>query len=224
MRVERMASLVIAGTGLALVLFVVAHLGAVGLGLVAPASFEALATALHRQLWLPVLEGALAVAASAHGVDALRRHLALRRAAEMPAASRVSRRLGPAEGLAAFAGRAMAWSGGLLLLFLLVHLAQLRWHRPPDGRELAALGAVLRVPWWLALYSGAGLALALHLLHGVESAHRSLGLLDPANRARLRLAGRVLALLVGGGFAALPLALVLQGVASARGGPAGGGL
>ena len=62
----------------------------------------------------------------------------------------------------------------------------------------------------LALYALAGLALALHLLHGHESAHRSLGLLQSDNRAAIRLAGRALALLLGSGFALLPLALVLQ--------------
>ncbi len=206
-----MGTLVMASTGLALVLFVLAHLGAVGLALVDPATFETLVTALHRQFWLPVMEFFLAIAALAHPVNALRHQLAQRRARGAPAASLVSRRQGPAESLAAFAGRAMPWSGGLLFLFLLVHLAQLRWHRPLEGRGLAALMAVLHVPGWLILYSGAGLALALHLLHGVESAHRSLGLLDGANRPRLRLSGRALALLVGGGFAALPLALLLRG-------------
>jgi succinate dehydrogenase / fumarate reductase cytochrome b subunit len=208
-KADRMGSLVIAGTGLALVLFVLAHLGAVGLSLVDPAAFEDLAAALHRQLWLPVLEFSLTLAALAHPLEALRRQLALRRARGAPAVSLVSRRHGPAEALAAFAGRAMPWSGALLLLFLLVHLAQLRWHQPQQGRELAALMAVLHVPWWLALYSGAGVALGLHLLHGVESAHRSLGLLDSANRQRLRCSARALSLLVGGGFAALPVALVL---------------
>ena len=55
----------------------------------------------------------------------------------------------------------------------------------------------------------AGVALALHLLHGVESAHRSLGWLDPANGGRIRRLGRGLALLLGGGFTLLPFALVI---------------
>jgi succinate dehydrogenase / fumarate reductase, cytochrome b subunit len=211
-----MSSLVIAATGLALVLFVLAHLGAVGLSLGSPLAFEALATALHRQFWLPWAESSLAIAALAHPLDSLRRQLVLRRARGTPPVSLVSRRQGPLESLAAFAGRAMAWSGGMLLLFLIVHLAQLRWHRPPAGQELATLMAVLQRPWWLALYCGAGLALALHLLHGVESAHRSLGLLDAGNGGRIRAAGRLLAVLLGTGFAALPLALVLQGAGSAR--------
>jgi len=214
--VEPMSSLVIAATGLALVLFVLAHLGAVGLSLGNPVGFEALATALHRQIWLPGAELFLALAALAHPLDSLRRQLVMRRARGTPPVSLLSRRQGPLESLAAFSGRAMAWSGGLLLLFLFIHLAQLRWHRPPEGQELAALMAVLQRPVWLALYCSAGLALALHLLHGVESAHRSLGLLDGGNGRRIRVAGRLLAVLVGTGFAALPLALVVQGATSAQ--------
>jgi succinate dehydrogenase / fumarate reductase cytochrome b subunit len=54
-------------------------------------------------------------------------------------------------------------------------------------------------------------AVGLHLLQGLESAHRSLGWLEPANAAALRVASRLLALLLGGGFLALPLALAWRG-------------
>ncbi|WP_235299863.1 hypothetical protein [Synechococcus sp. GFB01] len=67
--------------------------------------------------------------------------------------------------------------------------------------------AVLASPWSLLIYLGAALALALHLFHGGEAAHRSLGLLEPANGGRIRLGARLLALLLGGGFALVALAL-----------------
>jgi succinate dehydrogenase / fumarate reductase cytochrome b subunit len=54
-------------------------------------------------------------------------------------------------------------------------------------------------------------ALALHLAHGQESAHRSLGLLDPRNGLSIRRAGRGLALLIGAGFTLLPFALLGSG-------------
>jgi succinate dehydrogenase / fumarate reductase cytochrome b subunit len=56
------------------------------------------------------------------------------------------------------------------------------------------------------------LALGLHLFHGGEAAHRSLGLLEPANGVRIRSATRAFALVVGGGFALVPLVLASQGV------------
>jgi succinate dehydrogenase / fumarate reductase, cytochrome b subunit len=68
---------------------------------------------------------------------------------------------------------------------------------------------VLASPWSLLLYLAGGLALALHLFHGGESAHRSLGLLQPANGAVIRTAARLLAVLIGGGFVAVTLVLGL---------------
>jgi succinate dehydrogenase / fumarate reductase cytochrome b subunit len=200
----------IAVTGLGLVLFLVVHLGGVGLAAVAPESFERYAAHLHSRPWLPPLEACLAAFALAHPCLALARWSVNRSAGGSPTPWRRSRREGTGGALAALAGRALPWSGGLLLLFLVIHVAQLRWHRPAAGQELAALHAVLEHPGWLALYLLAGPALALHLFHGNESAHRSLGLLDPANGSAIRRAGRVLAFLLGGGFTLVPPLLLLR--------------
>jgi succinate dehydrogenase / fumarate reductase cytochrome b subunit len=198
----------IAVTGLALVLFLALHLGGVGMALVDPAGFERFATSLHQQAWLPWLEVALLAAGLGHPLLSLHRAHRNRQARGASAGPLRSRRHGPWESLAALAARLIPWSGSLLLIFLALHLAQLRWHRPPAGAELVAVLAVLRAPWCLALYTAAGVAAGLHLLHGAESAVRRLGLVEPANVAALRLGGRGLALLLGAGFALLPLALV----------------
>lgn len=203
----------IAVSGLLLALFLAAHLAGASLALFNPGAFEAWAALLHRQIWLPPLELALGLTLFAHPLLALRRSL-LHAEARGPAVRgpfatvRVSRRQGAEERLVALAGRLLPWSGAVLLLFLAVHLGQLRLVRPDPGQELAALRAALAPPLALALYVSAGLAVLLHLLHGNESAHRSLGLLDPANRGAIRGGGRLLALLLGAGFALLPLALV----------------
>jgi succinate dehydrogenase / fumarate reductase cytochrome b subunit len=202
-------SLVVAGSGLALVLFLVLHLGGAGLALVAPSTFESFATWLHGRPWLPAAEAALALALLAHPLLALARTWANRSLAGATAAPRRSRRGGGLEGLVAASGRWLPLSGGVLLLFLAVHLGQLRWSRPADGAELEALQAALSSPMALTLYGLAGLAVALHLLHGLESAHRSLGWLESGNRERIRRLGRGLALLLGGGFTLLPFALAL---------------
>ena len=201
-------SVVLAGSGLALVLFLVLHLGGVSLALIDPMRFEAFSTWLHSRLWLPALEVALGLALLAHPLLALGRWIQNRTRAGSTAAPRRSRRGGGLESLAAASGRWLPFSGGVLLLFLAVHLGQLRWSRPPAGAELPALEHALASPLALMLYGLAGVALALHLLHGVESAHRSLGWLETGNGPRIRLLGRGLALLLGGGFALLPFALV----------------
>jgi succinate dehydrogenase / fumarate reductase cytochrome b subunit len=197
-------------SGLALVLFLSAHLAGVSLALLDPAGFERLAAALHHQPWVPLAELLLVAALLLHPCLALWRSLRHRLARGVGAGSLRSRRGGGLEGAAALAGRWAPWSGGVLLLFLALHLAQLRLRPPPAGEELEAVLRALAPPAALALYVLAGLAVALHLLHGNESAHRSLGWIEPANRGRIRGAGRALALLLGAGFALLPLALLAR--------------
>ncbi|MFM7456775.1 MAG: succinate dehydrogenase, partial [Vulcanococcus sp.] len=113
----------IAVTGLALVLFLAVHLGGVLLALVDPPSFERYAASLHQQAWLPWLEAGLLAAGLAHPLLSLQR-ARLNRQARGPAAGPLrSRRQGPWEAVAALAGRAIPWSGALLLIFLVMHLA-----------------------------------------------------------------------------------------------------
>ena len=193
-------------------LFLVAHLAGLALAWWDGPAFERYATALHQAPWLPVAELGLLVLLLAHPLQALVRALSNRAARGAVAGSPRSRREGGVEPLASLAGRLMPWSGGLLLLFLVVHLAQLRLHRPAPGEELLALEAVLHQLHWLALYALAGLAVALHLVHGQESAHRRLGLLDPRNARPIRLGGRALAVLIGAGFSLLPFALLQRGL------------
>lgn len=202
----------IAASGLVLVIFLLVHLAGLGLAWWDPAGFERYAAALHGAAWLPIVELALLALLLVHPLQALARAMANRAARGPAAGPHLSRRLGGAEPLAAAAGRLMPWSGGLLLLFLGVHLAQLRLRRPGAGQELEALLAVLRQPHWLALYAASGVAVALHLVHGQESAHRRLGLLHPRNAQPIRQGGRGLALLIGAGFALLPLALLRRGL------------
>jgi len=201
----------IAATGLALVLFLLLHLGGVSLALLAPATFERVAAGLHGWPGSVPLELALAAVALVHPSLSLYRVLANRRARGPAAGPLRSRRVDAGGMLAALAARAVPWTGLLLLVFLVVHLVQLRWHRAAVGQELAALLAVLASPYWLGLYVLAGACVALHLSHGHESAHRSLGLLDAANGGRIRTAGRLVAVVVGAGFALLPVALLLRG-------------
>ena len=200
-----------AASGLLLVFFLLLHLAGVALAPLAPQRFEDYAAALHRSSWLPAGELALLVVAVAHMSLSLLR-AALNRAAGNTANLR-SRRTGPLAHLAALAARSQSAGGVLLLGFLVVHLAQLRWPRPEAGTELAELAAALASPWSLALYLAAALALALHLFQGGEAAHRSLGLLQPDNASAIRAIARLLAVLIGGGFVVVTLALALPALA-----------
>lgn len=204
-RLQAAARPALATSGLILVLFVLAHLAGVVLAAINPAAFEAYAAALHAKPWLPLLELALAAVAAVHLVLTAAMVVSNRQAGN--GARLVSRRADP---WAALAARMAPWSGGVLLVFVLVHLRQLRWPRPVAGDELVRLAQALDPAWALLLYGAGGLALGLHLFHGGEAAHRSLGWLDPASRDPIRNATRWLALAVGGGFVLLTLLLATQ--------------
>ncbi len=196
-------------TAAGLMVFVLAHGLGAGLALFDPGAFERYATALHHAPWLPPLEISLALAALIHLSLTLQRVITNRQARGVVRYDQWRSRR--PQTLAALAGRWAPFSGAVLLLFLPVHLGQLRWPRPGDGLELQALTLALASPWALVLYVLAGVALGLHVLHGAESLTRSLGWLDESNATGLRLASRALAAVLGGGFALLPLALQATG-------------
>ena len=193
-----------ASSGLLLILFLVVHLAGLIPALIAPALFEAYASSLHQAAWLPLMEIALAATALIHISLTLLKALGNRRAGNT--ASLASRRNQP---LAALAARSTVAGGMISLGFLVMHLQQLRWPRPLDGGERLALVAVLHNPLNAVVYSAAALAVALHLVHGSEAAHRSLGWLTPTNSRLIRGGGRAMAGLLGVGFLLISLGLAL---------------
>ena len=195
-------------SGLLLVLFTLVHLGGLIPAVLAPEQFEAYASALHTSPWLRPFEIGLAGIAVLHVGLTITKAISNRRAGNSAQLS--SRRDAP---LIALASRSKAMAGLLTLAFLVVHLNQLRWPRPAAGQEGAVLSSVLQQPLNALVYAAAALVLALHLLHGTEAAHRSLGWLNPANRSALRTGGRLLATMIGGGFLLISLSLALGGAA-----------
>lgn len=194
-----------ASSGLLLILFLVVHLAGLIPALIAPELFEAYASSLHQAAWLPLLELALAATALLHISLTLLKALGNRQAGNTAALA--SRRHQP---LAALAARSTVAAGMISLGFLVLHLQQLRWPRPLDGGERLALVAVLHNPLNAVVYSAAALAVALHLVHGSEAAHRSLGWLTPANSRLIRGGGRAMAGLLGVGFLLISLSLALS--------------
>jgi succinate dehydrogenase / fumarate reductase cytochrome b subunit len=120
----------------------------------------------------------------------------------------------PREYLAAnYASRTMRYSGVIVLLFLLFHLADLTWGTAnPDfvrGDVYNNLVASFeRVPV-AALYIVANLALGLHILHGVWSLFQSIGANNPVyNKWRRYLAWGFTAVIVLGNLS-FPIAVQL---------------
>ncbi|MDC0165829.1 succinate dehydrogenase cytochrome b subunit [Synechococcus sp. AH-558-M21] len=192
-------------SGLLLVLFLMAHLGGLISALGASASFEAYASGLHHTPWLKPLELGLALTSLLHISLSLQKAFRNRQAGNT--ADLISRR---GEPLAAWASRNKTIAGVITLGFIGLHLQQLRFPRPVDGHEREALVHVLQQPFSLVVYCLGALAIGLHLVHGAEAAHRSLGWLDPANKSSIRFGGRMLAALVSGGFLLISLGLALD--------------
>ena len=114
--------------------------------------------------------------------------------------------------------RTMRWGGVALLLFVVWHLLQFTIVKinVGEGGQAADVtenpyrlltAAFQPEAWWMVLiYLLAMLALAFHLHHGTFSAIQTLGFTNTAeSRARARVAGWVVAIVVAGGFSLVPL-------------------
>jgi len=88
-----------------------------------------------------------------------------------------------------FASRTMRWTGIIIGLYVLFHLADLTigWANPDYvyGAAYDNLVASLERPWVAAIYMLSNIALGIHLFHGGWSMFQSLGLNNPRyNSAR----------------------------------------
>lgn len=191
-------------SGLFLVLFLLVHLGGMIPALVATENFEAYASYLHQSSWQAPFEIALLIAWISHAVLSITKSMRNQQAGNT--ANLQSRRQSP---LAALASRSKMIAGLTTLGFLALHLQQLRFPRPIDGHEREAMVHVLQHPLVLAVYIAGALAVGLHLLHGAEAAHRTLGWLTPQNGATIRKGGIVLAAALSGGYLFVSLALAM---------------
>lgn len=116
-----------------------------------------------------------------------------------------------------FASRTMRWTGIIVLLFILWHIADLTtgWVNPDfvAGEPYENLVASFERPWVAALYIVANIALAFHIFHGAWSMFQSLGINNPRwNPARRWFAAAFAAAILVGNLS-FPIA-VLSGVVS----------
>ena len=121
------------------------------------------------------------------------------------------------------ASRSMRWGGVLLVVFIAFHLLHFT---TGDAFPFASRGDALypefshtdvygniisafRVPWVVAGYVVAMLALLLHLFHGAWSSVRTLGLTTPSPDPMKRRVAAAIAIIVWLGFTAVPVAAFL---------------
>lgn len=123
---------------------------------------------------------------------------------------------GPRDYLVAnYASRTMRWSGVIVLLFVLWHLADFTWGIQPMAPEAWEHGAVFsnfmaafQRPLVTIFYVVAQLALGLHIFHGAWSMFQSLGVNNPRINEWRRWFAIGFAALITAGNIVMPLAVL----------------
>lgn len=200
---------IVALTGLGLLGFLALHLAGNLLLLVGPEKFDAYAHSLEENPLLIPAEIGLAAVFLIHIAMALKLNLENRAARPQGYLARGSR------GARNAANSTMAFSGILVLVFVIVHLLNFKFASRsatfPSGavREGSLYWVVvayfqrnlLYVAWYLAAVA----VLALHLSHGFQSVFQTLGLQHPKYRRAIEWAGAAVAFIVALGYGVLPV-------------------
>ncbi len=198
--------IVMAVTGLIMIGFLVTHVAANLLAFLGPEHINAYSAFLHAVpeiLW--PARAVLLVSVVLHVIAAVQL-TAIDRAAR-PAAYVKHRHQA-----ATFASRTIRWGGLLLLVFILYHLLHMTLgtvhpaFTPHDPYRNIVTGLAVR--WVAGFYVVAMIALGLHLYHGTWASVRTLGVQPPSADPLRRRLVTLFAILVAGGFAAIPIAVV----------------
>lgn len=200
--------LLIALTGLALFLYLIVHLAGNLLILLGAAAYNGYAAMLLRNPLIVPVEIGLAAIFIIHIYKAIvmwwdNRKARPQRYVRKQWAGDPSRK--------SVASSTMIYTGLLTLFFIVLHVKMFKYgHVPlvgPDRQEdlFSLVSTTFHDPVWVGFYELCLLLLGFHLWHGFASAFESLGLhYSRANRAIVRL-GKVLALVIAGGFLLIPL-------------------
>jgi len=114
------------------------------------------------------------------------------------------------------ASTTMIWTGLATLVFVGIHLGQMKygaWYMSGDPAIRDLYRTELEVfssPLWAAVYIVCMILIGLHLRHGISSAFQSIGADHPVYTKRLVVLGTILAILISGGFAAIPVWVYLN--------------
>jgi succinate dehydrogenase / fumarate reductase cytochrome b subunit len=111
----------------------------------------------------------------------------------------------------------MIVTGTIILLFIVLHIAMFKYGPSYEDatshyRDLSKLVVeTFQQPAWVGFYVLSMVVIGFHLRHGLSSACQSLGLSHPRYSGAARVIGTVLAVLIAGGFALIPLWVYFTG-------------
>ncbi len=201
--------LLIALTGLALFLYLVMHLAGNLLILAGADTYNGYAAMLLRNPLLVPVEIGLAAIFIIHIFKAIVMWWDNRQARP----SRYVRKewAGGDRSRKTVASSTMIYTGIITLVFIVLHVRTFKYGDVqmvgPDRHEdlFTLVTGTFHDPLWVAFYELCLLLLGFHLWHGFSSAFESLGVHpSPSNRGIVRL-GKVLAVIIAGGFFFIPL-------------------
>lgn len=118
--------------------------------------------------------------------------------------------------VSSYAARTMMFSGPVLLVFLLFHLAHLTlgWNVVPsafiEGDVFANMVNGFSEGWVAFFYVLAAALVGLHMVHGGWSMFQTLGVSHPRYNGIVKEVAFVASVVVAGGFALVPLAVFLK--------------
>jgi succinate dehydrogenase / fumarate reductase cytochrome b subunit len=109
------------------------------------------------------------------------------------------------------ASSTMIYTGLITFLFVVIHLKQFKfgaWYEignPPIRDLYRTEVEIFSTPVWVVIYVICVLLVGLHLRHGIASAFQSMGADHPVYTRRLVVWGSIAAIVIGCGFAVIPL-------------------
>jgi succinate dehydrogenase / fumarate reductase cytochrome b subunit len=201
--------LVIGITGFALFLYLLIHIAGNLLVFFGPDVFNRYAYVMEANPLLPVIEIGLLLVFLMHVYKTIRMFLGNQQARPVRYAQKKS---AGATSRKTFASSTMILSGLWLLVFISIHVKAFKegWGTeypwPAGGRDLYRQEMeTLSNPLMVAFYVLSMLVVGSHLWHGVSSAVQSLGGDHPRWTPRVLAAGKVMAVLLAGGFIVIAL-------------------
>jgi succinate dehydrogenase / fumarate reductase, cytochrome b subunit len=208
----------VGATGMLLVVYLLIHVGGNLVFFFGPEWFNGYARTLSGLPIVPLIEIGLTFTFILHIYKAVTNWVANRRARP---GGYYRRKWGGRPSRKTIASSTMIVSGLILLLFIPIHVAQMRFgagYSPPAGGSqhghdfYAVEMSVFSNPINVAFYLLCMVIVGSHLFHGVHSAFQSLGVDHPRYTPWLLAGGKVLAVLVGFGFFVIPLYAYYFGV------------
>ena len=199
--------LLIGLTGLALFLYLVIHIAGNLTVFFGPAVFNEYAHTLEANPLVPVIEIGLVLIFLIHVYKAGRNFLANQRARPV---SYVQKKYAGPPSRKTIASSTMIVSGLWLLVFIIIHVKAFRYGAshawPAGGRDLYRLEMeTFANPLMVGFYLLSMLVVGSHLWHGIASAVQSLGGDHPRWTPRVLVTGKVVAVVIAGGFIVIAL-------------------